>query len=364
MKRSSIQMKKKLTNLLKFVIFLGVGVGILYLVYQNQNAAYQEDCQLKGVSAADCQLIDKVIDDFTKVNYFWVIMILVAFLISNVSRAIRWKMLLKPLGYRPRFVNAFFSIILAYFANLGLPRVGEIVRAGSLAKYEKIPAEKVMGTIVTDRIIDVISILIVTFLALFFAKDVIWTFFKENASIGSKIDSMRVLVLYLLGLFIFIAALFFTFKKQITQSKIYKKILHIIIGFGEGIKSILQLDKPWLFVLHSINIWTMYFLMTYFGFLTFGPTAGLPMVAALVVFVFGSWGIVIPSPGGMGTYHFLVGLALGIYGVNQADGFSWANIVFFSIQLGCNILIGILALLALPIINANYEPPQKIKIKS
>ncbi len=354
-------MKKKLTNLFKFIIFLGVGVGILYLVYQNQNAAYQEDCQLKGVDIADCQLIHKVIDDFTKVHYFWVGMILVAFLISNVSRAIRWKMLLKPMGYQPRFVNAFFSIILAYFANLGLPRIGEVVRAGSLAKYEKIPVEKVMGTIVTDRIIDVISILIVTFLALFFAKDVIWTFFRENAHIGEKVDSMKVLMFYLVGTFLAIVLLFVSFKKQIVKTKIYKKITHIIIGFAEGIKSILKLDKPWLFILHSINIWTMYFLMTYFGFLTFGPTAGLPMVAALVVFVFGSWGIVIPSPGGMGTYHFLVGLALGIYGINQADGFSWANIVFFSIQLGCNISIGILALLALPVINSNYAPANNLK---
>ena len=355
-------MKKKLTNLLKFSVFLGVGIGILYLVYQNQNAAYQEDCQLKGIAAADCQLIDKVIDDFTRVNYFWVGMILLAFVISNISRTVRWKMLLKPLGYNPRFINAFFSIILAYFANLGLPRIGEVVRAGSLAKYEKIPVEKVMGTIVTDRIIDVISILIVTGLALFFAKDVIWLFFKENAHIGAKIDSLSTLMLYFGGAALVFAGLFFAFKRQIVKTKLYQKIIHIIIGFAEGIKSILQLDKPWLFVLHSINIWLMYFLMTYFGFLTFGPTAGLPLVAALVVFVFGSWGIVIPSPGGMGTYHFLVGLALGIYGVNAADGFSWANIVFFSIQLGCNILIGIIALLALPVINSKYEPVHHSKI--
>lgn len=349
-------MKKNLINLLKFILFLGVGVGILYLVYQNQNAAYQEDCQLKGIDAADCQLIDKVIDDFTKVDFFWIGMILVAFLFSNISRAIRWKMLLKPMGYKPRFINAFFTIILAYFANLGLPRVGEVLRAGSLSRYEKIPLGKVMGTIVTDRIVDVISIIIVTMLALFFAQDIIWDFFAKNVHLSSRVDSFGTLLLYLGGAFFVFLSLFFVFKKRVAQTKIYQKILRIIMGFGEGIKSILKLDKPWLFVLHSINIWLMYFLMTYFGFLTFGPTAGLPMVAALVVFVFGSWGMVIPSPGGMGTYHFLVGIALGIYGIGKADGFSWANIVFFSIQIGCNVLVGIIALLSLPVINANYHP--------
>ena len=100
----------------------------------------------------------------------------------------------------------------------------------------------------------------------------------------------------------------------------------------------------------------MYFLMTYFCFFAFAPTAHLPPVVALVVFVFGGWGIVIPSPGGMGTYHFLVQTALMMYGVRGDDAFSWANIAFFSIQLGNNVLLGILSLIFLPALNRNYHP--------
>jgi len=106
-----------------------------------------------------------------------------------------------------------------------------------------------------------------------------------------------------------------------------------------------------LFILHSVNIWLMYYLMTYFCFLSFALTAELSPVIALVVFVFGGWGIVIPSPGGMGTYHFLATTALGFYGISGDDGFSWSNISFFTIQLGCNVSVGLLALLLLPMIN-------------
>ncbi len=95
--------------------------------------------------------------------------------------------------------------------------------------------------------------------------------------------------------------------------------------------------------------------MTYLCFFAFAPTAHLPMVAGLVVFVFGSWGVVFPSPGGMGTYHFMVIAALGIYGISGDDGFAWANIAFFSIQLGINVFVGLIALLALPWINRQYS---------
>ena len=140
-------------------------------------------------------------------------------------------------------------------------------------------------------------------------------------------------------------------RKRIQQTKIYEKVSGILLGFVEGLQTIRKLDRPFLFVLHSINIWVMYFLMTYVCFFAFEPTAALSANVALVVFVFGGWGIVIPSPGGMGTYHFLATTALGFYGIAGDDGFSWSNISFFTIQIGCNITVGLLALILLPIIN-------------
>lgn len=351
--------KKYLVNFLKFSIFFGTGAGILYLVYRSQNKAYQAKCAIDGIPLEDCSLLQKVISDFAGANYFWVLLVLVAFTISNISRASRWVMLLRPLGYQPKLINGFLTTVLGYFANLGLPRMGEVVRAGTMARYEGIAVEKVMGTIVVDRIIDVISILIVTSLALLLQFDLIWGFVDENISLSERFGGTANLLLSLFGIGILGLGLLYAFRKPLSKTKLYQKVLGIALGFWDGIKTIRKLEKPWLFLLHSINIWFMYYLMTYLCFFAFEPTSHLSALAALVVFVFGGWGIVIPSPGGMGTYHYLTQTALVVYGIDSNDGFSWANISFFSIQIGCNILIGILALVLLPIINRGYELKKK-----
>lgn len=353
-------MKKQLINFFKFLLFLGLGLGILYLVYQKQNAAFLEDCALKNISQQDCgSLLQKVFKDFREANYFWILMVLFAFTLSNVSRAIKWQMLLRPLGYNPRFINAFLTTILGYFANLGLPRMGEVVRGATLARYENIPVEKVMGTIVVDRIIDVISILVVTCLAFLLEYEVIWQFVEKEVSLSERFGGSGNLLLGFIGVSAILLLLFYLFRKPLMKTRLMQKILHLAQGFWQGIQTVRSLKNPALFIFHSINIWLMYYTMTYLCFFAFEPTSHLSPMAALVVFVFGGWGIVIPSPGGMGTYHFLAQMALSIYGVSGDDGFSWANISFFSIQLGCNISIGLLAIIILPLINRAYQPQAK-----
>jgi uncharacterized protein (TIRG00374 family) len=349
-------LKKQAVNIIKFFLFLGLGVGILYLVYKGQNAAFQEDCALKGVPASDCSLIAKVIDDFRNANYFWIFIVLIAFIISNISRAIRWNMLIHPLGYRPRLINSFLAIVIGYFANLGIPRMGEVVRAGTLASYEKIGVEKVMGTIVVDRIVDVISLLTLTALAVLFEFDTITLFVNENVSFADRLGGLQRLVLYGILAFVFVLGLFYIFRKPLMTTALFKKVIQLIEGFVEGLRTISKLDRPWLFVFHSVNIWLMYFMMTYMCFFAFAPTSHLSPLVGLVVFVFGGWGIVVPSPGGMGTYHFMVQTALQMYGVAGDDAFSFANIAFFSISLGVNVLLGIIGLIILPLINKGYHP--------
>ncbi|MFK7937068.1 MAG: lysylphosphatidylglycerol synthase transmembrane domain-containing protein [Saprospiraceae bacterium] len=354
-------MKKHLINVLKFLLFLSIGVVILYFVYQKQNTAYIENCKLEGIPLDECSLIDKIWTDFTGVNFFWLFSVLIAFTISNLSRALRWNLLIRPLGYQPKSINSFFSVMVGYFANLFLPRAGELVRAGTMSRYEQIPVEKLIGTIVVGRIFDVISILTVTAACFLLEYDKIWAETQrllalEETSAGGS-GGTTILIIGLMIILVLLALLFF-FRSVIFESKIYHKAVNIIKGFWQGIQSIRQLEKPWLFAFHSINIWFMYFAMTYLCFFAFAPTASLPAIAGLIVFVFGGWGIVVPSPGGMGTYHFMVVTALALYGVGGDDAFSFANISFFSINLGCNVLMGILGLLLLPILNKNYVPAQ------
>ena len=159
-------MKPILRNFLKFFIFLGLGLGILFLLYRSQNKGYQAQCALDGIPAEDCNLITKVVTDFANADFMWLLIVILLFMVSNLSRTVRWNMLVKPLGHQPRFVNSFGAIMIGYFANLGIPRVGEVVRAGVLSRYEKIEVEKVIGTVAVDRAVDVLSILLVNVLAL------------------------------------------------------------------------------------------------------------------------------------------------------------------------------------------------------
>ncbi|NJC27197.1 lysylphosphatidylglycerol synthase transmembrane domain-containing protein [Neolewinella antarctica] len=347
-------MNKQLANVLKFLLFIGVGFGILFLLYRSQQAAYLLQCQEDGIPADQCSLLDKLAADFRSVNAWWLLMTLIAFCVSNLSRALRWNMMLRVFGSKPSLSNAFLTINLGYFANLGFPRLGEILRSATMARYEKISLERVVGTVVVERIVDVIMILCATALALFLGRETIMDWVLETVDL-SKFASLT----WVLGVVAVITLLFLFLawhqRQRILATTVGQKIINILKGFGEGIQTALQVKTPALFAVHTLNIWVMYFLMTVFTFYAFAPTADLPYVAALVTFVSGGWGIVIPSPGGMGTYHLLTGEALQLYGVSALNAFSWANISFFSISVGCNVLIGGLALLILPIINRGGE---------
>ena len=337
-------MKKKIINILKSLSFLSFGSVILYLIFIQQDKAYRAQCEVDNIPLEECSLMTKILNDFASADYFWLFMVVAAFTVSNISRMMRWKMLLAPLGVQMNKLNGFLTIMLGYFANLGLPRSGEFIRAGTLARYEDVEFEKVMGTVVVDRIIDVVSLLIAILLAFVFSFSDITAFLDSmDVSFGS-IKILGVLAVFgLLGLVVLIY-----FVRKYPDNFLVKKLL----GFYEGIKSIKGIDKPFWFVFHSVLIWLMYFTMTWVGLYAFEPTAHLGASAGLLIFVVGSLGIVIPTPGGMGTYHALVGACLAmVYGLSQADGFSFANIIFFTLQIGANILFGVLALILLPVLN-------------
>lgn len=302
--------------------------------------------------------MDKLIKDFKSINYFWIFMVLVAFTVSNISRAIRWQMLIRPMGYRPRFINAFLTIIINYLANLGLPRIGEVIRAAMMSRYEKIPVEKLVGTIVIGRTMDLVCLASVIGLTFLLEFDEMYTYLKPaeegNSGGGGLLTNPWVIGFLLTG--VIGAFMLFLLRKQLMQTKLYDKIVGFVKGLWEGMKSVRDLESPGLFVFHSVVIWVMYYFMTYLCFFAFGVTEHLPAIAGLTVFTFGALGILIPSPGGMGSYQWLTVQALAIYGIDGPDAFSFANILFFSIQLGCNFILGFAALIALPIINKNYKP--------
>lgn len=342
---------------LQFFFFLGIGVVILYLVFRSQNTAFQEQCRLDGTPADQCSLMEKLLHDFSTVNVGWLLAVVAAFTVSNIFRALRWQMLLHPLGHEVRFSNSLLTILLGYFANLGFPRMGEVVRAGSLSRYERIPLERTMGTLVVDRLMDFICLGVVVGLAFLLEGDTLLHFISQGKNDGTSSGGLlqNSLVLSLLGLFVAGGIALLIFWKKITHLPVFQKVSSLLKGFWEGLRSVLRLKNPPLFLFYSVGIWLMFYLQCYFNLLAFAPTAHLGASAALMVFVFGTLGFVIPSPGGMGTFHALCIAALSLYGVNGGDAFSYANISFFTIQIFYNIVAGILALILLPILNKSLK---------
>jgi uncharacterized protein (TIRG00374 family) len=348
-------MKKIYTDILRFFLFAGIGLVVLYFVYQNQSASYQAQCALDGVPAEKCSLVDKIVTDFQQANWAWISLVWVAFFLSNVSRAMRWQMLIKPLGYTTKFSNGLWSILLGYFANLGLPRMGELVRASAMSKYEKVPLEKLIGTVVVDRLADFATLLLIIGVTFLVEFETLWGYIFKMTGNNSGDHSAKIGMLILVLVMI---AAFFIGRKMLPKVRNYGiviKVEKILVGFLEGFSTIRNLDNPIGFMLHSLFIWLMYYLMLYFCFLAYAPTAHLGLGATLMVFVFGTFGMIIPSPGGMGTYHALVVAGLAIYGVAGQDAFSLANIAFFTTQIFFCFVFGILALIVMPMLNKNYK---------
>lgn len=333
----------------------------MYLVFRSQNTAFQEQCRLDGIPSDQCSLADKLLHDFSTVHLGWLLAVVAAFTLSNLFRALRWQMLLEPMGYKVRLDNSLLTILLGYFANLGFPRMGEVVRAGSLARYERLPPEKVVGTLVIDRLMDVVCLAVVVGAAFLLEGDTLLKFIRQPKPGATPVadtpiwQSPWTFVLFLM--FAAAIALAFYFREKLMQVALMKKMLGMLQGFWDGLRSILQLKNPWLFLLYSIGIWVMFYLQCVFNLASFPPTAHLGLGAALMIFVFGTLGFVIPSPGGMGTYHALCIASLALYGISGGDAFSYANIAFFAIQIFYNLVAGTLALVLLPIINKRKNDP-------
>ncbi|MEO0043429.1 MAG: hypothetical protein RL329_2877 [Bacteroidota bacterium] len=357
-------MKSNIKTVLQFLLFLSIGGCILLYFYNTQDRAFQEQLRLEGKSAYP--LIQKLIADFKTVNLFWVGMALLAFTISNLSRAIRWNMLMRPLGHEPKWYNAFFAVNISYLTNLWMSRAGEVVRAGSLARVEKMSTTKVMGTVVIDRLLDMITLLFIVCFAFLIEYDLLWGWLDKN--LGSGNGKFRLFGHPLFWGFMafcgLLAGIVWKFWANILAIRWVQKIWHLVEKFGEGLKTVRKVERLGWFIFHSLLIWFMYYMMTYLCFYSFAPTAHLPAIAALTVFVFGTFGIVIPSPGGMGTYHVLATSALMLHGVSGNDGFSFANIVFFSIQIFYNIIVGVISIILMNFLNKKMETPPTLSVSN
>ena len=271
----------------------------------------------------------------------YIISAIVFGILSHLSRAFRWKFLLNPLGYYPRFINSILAVLVSYIANLGIPRSGEILRATTLSNYEKIPFEKLFGTIIAERLIDFIILLSLIFLTLSLQFESIWEILREKTFDLQKL----IAVIFILLL------IFFGLKKFLgkNNSKILTKIKAFIEGLIEGIMSIKNMPYKLAFATHTIFIWTMYFSMFYIIKWTIPEMQNLQIIQMLPSFVIGGLTLTATN-GGIGIYPLSVAMTLSSFGISNESGLAFGWIVWTS-QTLMIIFFGSLSFFILPLVN-------------
>lgn len=397
-------MKHKILSILKYILFLGVGVGILLWLVIEQGEEriktaynlepktsiiqdkYQNYAEFKtdlsdlrdlhgsidsfGVDTLTHlkdSLENKVLDYFTEgeklslgigkiekdlshANYSWVTIAILASLLAHWFRAVRWKLLIEPLGYQPRNITMFFSVMIGYIANLVVPRMGEVSKCAALSKGERIPVDKLIGTVIIERVIDLFCLLFLTILAFVVEIDVILTFLQK-ATGSEEIFTFEMIGIIVLVLLLIVLGLKIGPKivlNILSKTKFHYKVFRILAGLRSGLKSLRKLKKRRIFILHTFLIWICYFLMIYLMFPAYGPTENLGPEAGLSSLVIGSFGMIAPVQGGIGAYHWSLQQCLHIYQIPLENGLTLAFIVHTA-QTLLIIVFGVLSIVLLPI---------------
>lgn len=261
-------------------------------------------------------------------------------LLSHVSRAIRWNYLLRPLGYQTPLLSSFYFVMMAYFANLGIPRSGEVLRATSLRTYEKVPFEKGFGTIVTERIIDLVMLFIVMGVTLFLQTERLTTLMASNKK--ALVISVLVIIIAVVGLWVSIAVL----KKS--TSAIAQKLTRFLEGIQSGLLSVFKMKQKGYFIAHTLFIWACYVAMFWVIKYTLPETESLGLSELLVAFIAGSFAMTATN-GGVGLYPIAVRASLTLFGISFASGEAFGWILWIS-QTLMIVLCGAFCFLSLPLI--------------
>ena len=285
--------------ILKYIISLSFAGLIIYFLFRNQDPA---------------ALIEKI----SEVEIGWVFLSIICGGWAYINRGMRWIVLIDALGYKSSKLNSISSVSVGYFTNLFIPRAGEITRCTSLNRVDKIPVDKLFGTILVERVIDLVFLISLFLLTLILKLDLILRFFTELGSQSSDSTTLGSTKYYvLIAILMFFVLAYYLLKRWIVKTSFYEKIIEFIDGLKEGFKSIKKMKRKSSFWFHTFSIWIMYFLMTYVCFFAIEETSNLTISDGLFLLVLGGIGMVIPTPGGIGSYHAIVMIGLSVLGVGK-----------------------------------------------
>ncbi|MBK6345284.1 MAG: flippase-like domain-containing protein [Bacteroidales bacterium] len=332
-------MKKTIFNILRFSFFLGIGIFFIWLFMRNLTSDQKQE----------------IFDSLRIANYYWILAAIVLGILSHLSRTLRWKILLEPMGYKPATGNVFMAVMIGYLANLALPRLGEVSRCGILTRYEKIPFNKSFGTVITERAIDMLSFILLFFLMLVTQSGKLQIYIEQKIyeplqrKFNLAADPDFFLIILLLAFSAAGIILFIVIRKKFRHTVIYQKFSSLFNGFLEGIRSLAKIKRPFQFIVHTVFIWFLYLLMAYIVFFSLKETSGLGLDAGLAVLIFGSIGIMIVQ-GGIGIYPAIVAETLFIYSIPATTGYALGWLIWSS-QTIMILLAGVFSLLLLPVLN-------------
>lgn len=378
-------MKKHLSSIIKLIVSLGIGVLIVWWAYNNiskpqdvlipeeaigqseivylvEDSTYVEEGDTLAIVSLDSgeefitahtegvfrlaesargqktigtlqvQLLYILKTEIQGANPIWLVLCMLVSFCSHLPRIFRWQMMLEPLGHKPRFSVTAIAVYITYVANLAFPRLGEITRCGVISRYEKIPFNQVVGTMITERAIDLLCLLAFGVVTLLTQFDKIFQFFEERVAkpLAEKGLSMELLILIGVG-FLGLIFLFF-FLQRNSNSKFINKIQELIRGVINGVKSIKDVKNIPLFVFYTVLMWFLYFIMIYICFQAFPESKGLALGAGLSCFFFGSISLILVQ-GGIGAYPLAIKEVLLLYGVSAAQGYAFGWVIWIAITL-------------------------------
>jgi uncharacterized membrane protein YbhN (UPF0104 family) len=294
--------KKGLTTL----VFFGIGVGLFWLAMQ-------------GVE--DPEALKR---DMRSAQWWGIGASFVMGYLAIVSRGLRWNILLAPMGHNPSPARSVHAVAFSYFANAFVPRSGEVARCAALNQTDDIPVDQLLGTVITERVVDFIMLFGLVAFALITNLDAFLEL-MDKAQLPATPTLLGLAVLGAVGC----AGLFWLSRQQ-GGTGIVGKLAGFLQGIGSGIRSVLGMEKRGLFLVHTLFIWAMYFLMSYVLFLAIPAVSDLGLTDAVLVMVAGGFGMVLPAPGGIGSYHWAVSLGFAAVGYAGDVGFAVANVVWLT----------------------------------
>ena len=305
-------MRKGILQTLKFIAFLAVGIVLLWFAFLNVD-------------------FTRLAADLKEADYSWLLLSVLFGLFAFISRARRWVLLINQLGFNPSLRNSFYALMTGYLVNLALPRIGEITRCVALGKKEKIPVDQLFGTVVVERTIDFLSLLLIMIILIFTSGDQISLFLKENilVPVQQKVLSIFgftwIIWVTLFSLLIIMLVLVIRFKKSFRKIRFFSKMFDLARGIINGLKTITNLKRKWEFIFHTIFIWINYALMTWVVFFSIESTSHLTFGDSIFLLVIGGLAMSAPVQSGLGAFHYIISRGLlFIKGIPIEEGLVYA----------------------------------------